>query len=189
MRADPEQTETGIGRRLLVVAAAARVVLLFLPGHPIDVAAFQAWALRLGEVGPLRFYGPDVFADYTPGYLLVLWPLGHLIRLLPAAGPPLVKAIPAAADFAVAALLAQLGGEHGRRTAAWYLLNPAVLFVGAFWGQAESVAIAWILAGWLALTRGQMAWAGALLGFGLLTKPQYAAVLPVALIWMVRVGR
>jgi Gpi18-like mannosyltransferase len=171
------------------VAIGVRVLLVFLPGHPIDVGTFQAWAVRLAEVGPLRFYFPDVFADYTPGYLLILWPLGHLIRLLPDAGPVLVKAIPAAADFAVAGLLAQLGGEHGRRAAIWYLLNPAVLFVGALWGQAESVAVAWILAGWLAMTRGQMAWAGALIGFGVLTKPQYAAVLPLALLWMLRVER
>jgi Gpi18-like mannosyltransferase len=171
------------------VAVAARLLLLFLPGHPIDVAAFQAWAIRMAEVGPLGFYDPDVFADYMPAYLLILWPVGYLVGLWPDAGPVLVKAIPAAADFAVAGLLAQLGGEHGRRAAIWYLLNPAVLFVGALWGQVESVAVAWILAGWLAMTRGQMAWAGALIGFGVLTKPQYAAVLPLALLWMLRVER
>jgi Gpi18-like mannosyltransferase len=34
-----------------------------------------------------------------------------------------------------------------------------------------------------------MAWAGALIGFGVLTKPQYAAVLPMALLWTLRVEK
>ncbi len=151
----------------------------------MDVAAFQAWAVRLSQVGPGRFYAPDVFVDYTPGYLLVLWPLGFLIRLLPAAGPILVKLPPALADFVVAGWLLRLGGP---RAARWYLWNPAVLLIGALWGQAESVAMAWVLGGWWALQAGRTPLGGALLGFGVLTKPQYLLVLPVLVLWAVRSG-
>ncbi|MCL6499152.1 MAG: hypothetical protein K6U07_03890 [Firmicutes bacterium] len=112
-------------------AAAARGVLVWVPGHPADLAAFHAWALRLAEVGPWRFYAPGLFADYLPGYLALLWPVGVLVRAWPAAAGPLLKAIPASADFAVAALLWRLGGTRGQAAALAYLLNPAVLLAGA----------------------------------------------------------
>ena len=149
------------------------------------MATFQAWAVRMAQTGPLRFYAPDTFVDYTPGYLLVLWPVGILIRLVPQAGPVLVKLPPAVADFAVAGLLARLGGPGA---ASWYLWNPAVLCIGALWGQAESVAMAWLLGGWWALQNRKAGLAGALLGFGILTKPQYALVLPLMGLWGVRSG-
>lgn len=152
----------------------------------MDVATFQSWALRMARTGPFHFYTPDTFVDYLPGYLLVLWPLGVLMRLAPQAGPVLVKLPPALADFAVAGALARLGGP---RAAWWYLWNPAVLCIGALWGQAESVAMAWILWGWWALQNRQLVLGGVLLGFGVLTKPQYALVLPVIALWAVRAGR
>lgn len=175
----------GTGRVWLWMAILVRGALLLLPGHSVDVAAFQAWALRLAQVGPLRFYASVGFVDYTPGYLLVLWPVGELIRLLPVAGPALVKLPPALADFAVAALVARLGGA---RAASWYVWNPAVLLAGALWGQAESVAVAWLLAGWWGLVRGRVLVAAALFGVAGLTKPQYAPGLLLAALWAVRAG-
>jgi dolichyl-phosphate-mannose-protein mannosyltransferase len=169
----------------LWMAILVRTALLLLPGHPVDVGTFQAWALRLAEVGPTRFYASVGFVDYTPGYLLVLWPIGRLIRLFPMAGPALAKLPPLLADFAVAALLARLGGA---RAARWYLWNPAVLVAGALWGQAESVAMAWLLGGWWMLVQGRILEAAALFGFAGLTKPQYAPGLLLAAVWAARAG-
>lgn len=163
------------------LAALVRAALLAVPGHAADLASFHAWAVRLVERSPWRFYGPDVFVDYLPGYLLVLWPVGGLLRAFPGLGAPALKAVPAAADFAVAWLLYRLGGPRGRKAALAYLWNPAVLLVGAWWGQAESVALAWLLAGVWAWQRGRPGWAGFLFGLGALTKPQYA--LPGLVLW------
>ncbi len=163
-------------------AAAVRAALLWAPGHPADLAAFHAWALRLAEVGPWRFYAPGLFADYLPGYLTLLWPLGFLVRAWPSAAGQLVKAVPAAADFAVAALLWRLGGARGQVAALAYLLHPAVLLAGAWWGQAESVSVAWLLGGAVALHGGRPGWAGVLFGWAALTKPQYAAAGAVLLL-------
>ncbi|MDR7393571.1 MAG: hypothetical protein QN196_03415 [Armatimonadota bacterium] len=167
-------------------AAAARAALLWAPGHPADLAAFHAWALRLAEVGPWRFYAPGQFADYLPGYLALLWPLGFLVHAWPGAAGPLLKAVPASADFAVAALLWRLGGTRGQAAAAAYLWNPAVLLAGAWWGQAESVSVAWLLGGAVALHRGNPGWAGVLFGWAALTKPQYAAAGTLLLLSLVR---
>lgn len=151
-----------------------RLVLVAVPGHPVDVAAFTAWALRLAEVGPWGFYRSGGFVDYLPGYLLVLWPVGVLGRQFPALTVAAVKAVPALADFAVAALLRRLGNGGGRKAAMAYLLNPAVLAAGVGWGQAEPVAVGWLLASVWAWRQGWFGWSGVWFALAALTKPQYA---------------
>lgn len=155
-------------------AGAVRLALLWVPGHTVDVAAFTAWAVRLAEVGPPGFYRPGVFVDYLPGYLLVLWPVGLLARAIPHLAPVWVKLPPAAADLAVAYLLWRLGGPRRTLAALAYLWNPAVLLAGPWWGQVESVAVAWTLGSALAWWEGRPGWAGVLFALGALTKPQYA---------------
>lgn len=152
-----------------------RVALLWVPGHAVDLAAFHGWSLRLAEVGPRAFYAPGVFVDYLPGYLLVLWPLGLLVRSFPFLTPEVLKLPPAVADFAVAYLLWRLGGPRAGLAAVAYLWNPAVLLAGPWWGQAESVAVAWLVGSAWAWQNGRPGWAGLLLALGALTKPQYAA--------------
>lgn len=151
-----------------------RVVLVALPGHPVDVAAFTAWAVRLAEVGPWGLYRSGLFVDYLPGYLLVLWPVGVLGRQFPAAAAAAVKAVPGLADFVVAALLERLGNGGGRKAAVAYLVNPAVLAVGAWWGQAEPVVVGWLLASVWAWRQGWSGWSGVWFALAALTKPQYA---------------
>ncbi len=156
-------------------AGVVRLVLLWVPGHAVDLAAFHAWALRLAEIGPRAFYAPGVFVDYLPGYLLLLWPLGLLVRSFPHLAPEVLKLPPAVADFAVAYWLRRLGGLRGGLAAVAYLWNPAVLLAGPWWGQAESVAVAWLVGSAWAWQNGRPGWAGLLLALGALTKPQYAA--------------
>lgn len=165
------------GFQVAVWAAAGvvRVALLWVPGHAVDLAAFHGWSLRLAEVGPRAFYAPGVFVDYLPGYLLVLWPLGLLVRSFPFLTPEVLKLPPAVADFAVAYLLWRLGGPRAGLAAVAYLWNPAVLLAGPWWGQAESVAVAWLVGSAWAWQNGRPGWAGLLLALGALTKPQYAA--------------
>ncbi len=175
----PGADASGRGSSALLVglwigAGVVRLALLWMPGHAVDLAAFQHWALRLAEGGPLRFYTSGLFADYLPGYLLVLWPLGELLRTSPQLAPEVLKLPPAAADFVVAMLLARLGGPRGQCAAVSYLWNPAVLLAGPWWGQVEAVAMAWFLGSAWAWRRGRPGWAGVLFGLGSLTKPQYA---------------
>ncbi len=167
-------------------AVLVRLGLLWVPGHPTDLATFSAWATRLAEHGPWRFYTPGQFADYLPGYLLLLWPTGLSLRAWPHLGPVALKALPAAADLAVGWLLARLCGPAGRKAAGAYLLNPAVLVAGAGWGQAESVAVAWLLASAVAWQEGRPGWCGVWFALGCLTKPQYALAGGVLLLGLLR---
>src|SRR5437762_14251058 len=81
--------------RLLVAGAIALGVVIRLlavraQGFPTDVGTFEAWAERLAEIGPGRFYEPGYFSDYPPAFLYVLWLPGA-----PFAGEPLPLAVPA----------------------------------------------------------------------------------------------
>ena len=50
-------------------------------GFGPDTACFAAWADRIFTLGPGGFYSPDVFTDYPPGYMYVLWFVGAVRSL------------------------------------------------------------------------------------------------------------
>ena len=50
--------------------------------YAYDQNCFFSWALRIAQDGPGNFYAPDYFADYPPGYMLVLGLVGKLMGLL-----------------------------------------------------------------------------------------------------------
>ncbi len=176
---------------LLVGAAVLRAVIMPYGGFPTDIGTFKGWANALAERGPAAFYGGG-FADYLPGYLYVLWVIGELHARLRFSDQALLFAIklPAAvADLLGAALLYRLASRWtSPRTAllvaGLYLFHPALVFTGAYWGQADSVgATAALGAATLFLDGHPLAWTLAALAF--LVKPQtgpLAAVLGVALI-------
>src|SRR3954452_23642774 len=72
--------------QLLVAALVFRIfcsdVLLPNEGLGSDLRLFENWALTLAQHGPGGFYASAGFADYTPGYLWVLWPMGLLSQAI-----------------------------------------------------------------------------------------------------------
>src|SRR2546427_1106603 len=127
--------------RLLVAGVIAIGVVIRLlgvraQGFTTDVGTFQAWAERLAQIGPGRFYEPGYFSDYPPAFLYVLWLLGAMfdgefLRLA-------VKAISIPADIAIAILAARLvwrtaGRTAGIAAAALWSLQPGAIFAGPHW--------------------------------------------------------
>ena len=54
---------------LLIIAVLIRLFLNRLPSFEIDMNAWLAWALRMKELGPGKFYSDTVWTQYTPLYL------------------------------------------------------------------------------------------------------------------------
>ena len=50
------------------------------PGSAADLGLFNYWADTLAKHGPWGFYARASYADYTPGYLYALWPVGRRRR-------------------------------------------------------------------------------------------------------------
>ena len=67
---------------LLAVAFALRAVLAMrVRGYYTDVNCFTAWSEHIFSVGAAKFYNSDVWCDYPPGYMLMLWPVAALRSL------------------------------------------------------------------------------------------------------------
>jgi dolichyl-phosphate-mannose--protein O-mannosyl transferase len=195
---------------LIAILAAGFVVrLLLLPslGFHNDIAAFEAWTLTLQDNPPWQFYAKTSFADYSPGYFIVLWAisgiytvLGHL-HLINTNDPSyfalrlLVKVPALVMDLVDAALIYAIVRRYAREAvalgaAALFALNPATIYVSAYWGQIDSVSWGFVLlALWLALRSSdeprkltaRLVWAWLAIAFSILIKPQGTLVAVVLL--------
>jgi predicted membrane-bound dolichyl-phosphate-mannose-protein mannosyltransferase len=160
---------------LILVGVLLRLVVLRSQGFTSDVSTFQAWAERLAQLGPMRFYEPGYFSDYPPGYLYVLWLLGavfdgELLRLA-------VKATSIPADILIALMSASVVWRAGRRhavlAAGLWMLSPGPIFAGPFWGQVDAVGTVPFMAALIFAGRGRWAAAGLLAGVAAMVKPQF----------------
>ena len=65
---------------LLLAGLALRLIIAYVlfpgSGFKTDISSFTSWALTLAHYGPPGFYANAGFADYTPGYLWILWLVG-----------------------------------------------------------------------------------------------------------------
>src|SRR4051794_30570904 len=155
--------ETPLGLATMFgVALVVRLLIAPYFGFYGDLRLFRLWAVRLGEIGTHRFYADGQLADYPPGYLYVLW---LTAKISAAPGYLLLKLPTIAADLA----LAWVAGVFASRLApaplkerwpvralvvAGVLFNPAVLAVGAGWGQVDSVPALFVLTSLLLLFTG-----------------------------------
>lgn len=187
------ETPAGLAT-MFVLGLVVRLVMAPYLGFHGDLRLFQEWATRLNQVGTHHFYSPSVFADYPPGYLYVLSVIGKI-----SATPSylLLKLPTIVADLG----LAWVAGTFATRlvpegiarrvpvralVAATVLFNPAVLALGAGWGQIDSIPAFFVLWSLLLLFTGSKTLQRELASFVLFAiaiaiKPQAGFVLPVML--------
>ncbi len=133
---------------ILITGFVLRVIcgLLFYGyGGDIDYG-FKPWALDLADNGSFGFY-ERMDADYTPGYLYVLWILGGLIKLFNASGigAAFIIKIPALiCDLVSVYLIYKILNKHASERVAlicalFYAVIPVILTNSAVWGQMDSV--------------------------------------------------
>lgn len=148
-----------------------RLVLLFLTGFAIrvwiapfvgfygDLGGMRGWIDLLHQVGPHRFYETNVFVDYPPGYVYILWFMGTVV---PDPGRALLKLPALAGDLVLAWLAgtfaARLAPESLRErwpvrtlVAASVLFNPAIIALSAVWGQVDAVPVCFMVGALLVL--------------------------------------
>ncbi|HEV8574338.1 MAG TPA: hypothetical protein VGR43_06475 [Dehalococcoidia bacterium] len=181
---------------ILLVLAAGLVIRLMLasfPGFGVDVGTFQAWSGAMAANGPWDFYDTDFFTDYAPGYLYVLWLIGELHERFTFTNGQyeyILKLPSIAADLASAYLLYRFldGQKQGVRVGAalGYLLFPATLFVGAVWGQVDSLLAFFLLLSVHFIGRGRPLPGAVAYTVGFLVKPQAIAALPFLAFWVLR---
>jgi len=192
---------------ILFAGLVVRILLLPSLGFHNDVSAFEAWTLTLKDNPPWQFYAKTSFADYPPGYFIVLWGIAgiystlahlHLISLNDSsyfALRILVKLPALAMDLVDAVLIYALVKRYASEAvalgaAALFALNPATIYVSAYWGQVDSVSWCFVLlALWLSVRSSdepakltaRLVWAWLAIAFSILIKPQGALVAVVLL--------
>ncbi len=174
------------GALILRLAAAA-----LSKGFGTDTACFAAWADRIFTVGPGEFYSSEVFTDYPPGYMYVLWILGAVRSLFSmeyysVAHLILLKLPAIACDMACGFLLLHESRKKCTDFQSFflclaYLLNPVVLLNSSIWGQVDAVFTLALAFMCLSLIRGKTIPAYIAFGIGVLIKPQTLIFAPVLL--------
>ena len=152
--------------------------------YTYDQNCFFAWALKIAQDGPQNFYAPDYFADYPPGYMLVLGLVGKLMGLLhlnftQAAAWLLMSLVPILCAGGLVWAVWHIGLEAGNgderwanRAAGFAAFGPSLMYCTGVWMQIdEVVCFLMVLALWR-LSRGRF-WQGCLwYGVALAVKPQ-----------------
>ena len=183
---------------LLVAGFVIRLLFIGNEGFKTDVDTFEAWAGMLATHGFANFYTSGGFADYPPGYLYILGFVGWLWHALFNGNYTVLKVLvklPAVlADLGIGVLVFGIVRRFANErlalaASAFYLLNPAVVYNSAAWGQVDSVAGGLALFAIYCLVRsddrvetrvsGWIVGAWLLIGYSLLIKPQAAVLLPL----------
>ncbi len=158
-------------------------------GFDNDTACFAAWADRIFQVGAREFYSPDVFTDYPPGYMYLLYPIGALRSLLNieyySTTHLILLRLPAIlCDLGCGILLYNQARKQLQPKAALifsglYLLNPAIILNSSIWGQVDSVFTLLLMVLCLSLTKGRLFPAFLSFCLGIFIKPQMLIFAPV----------
>jgi Gpi18-like mannosyltransferase len=186
-------TPTGLAA-MFALAFIVRLLIAPHVGFYGDLRLFRTWTGQLADVGTRHFYVPGQFQDYPPGYLYVLW-LTSKISAAP--GYTLLKLPTILADLGLAWVAGTLASRIAPSSlkerwpvralvAGGVLFNPAVIALGAGWGQVDAVPAAFVLTSLLLLFTGPKSLereVGAFLLFAVAVamKPQSGFVLPVML--------
>ena len=177
---------------ILIAILAVKMICAAYFKYEVDIGSYAAWALKLAEEGPARFYAPGYFADYPPGYMYVLWGVGLLSKLFGIVWTSklflvLLKLPAMLADLAVARVLFARLRPYGQRNA-WlvalaFALNPALVVDSAVWGQTDSILALLVLFAFLAQGERQFELAWVYAALAVLTKPQALLLVPLLPLW------
>lgn len=164
----------------------------FYHGFDTDIACFGAWSERIVEVGPSSFYAADVFTDYPPGYMYILYVIGAIrkffhIPYLSGMHLVLLKLPSVISDLLCGYFIYKTAGK--KVSPKWtffltaiYLFNPVIILNSSLWGQVDSVFTFTLVLMCLYLINGKMLPAYIVYGCGVLLKPQMIVFTPLLLI-------
>ncbi len=195
-----DASRRGIGRQILAVVAIGLVFRLIMAygieglrgsGFDADLGLFRYWATTLAQYGPPGFYANASYADYTPGYLYALWPVGIVGQWLGGVGD-LIK-LPAIITDVVLGLVVyrlarDLGVTERRATLAGavVIVNPITWFDSVVWGQVDSFGTVFLLLAIRELWKDRTERAAILSVVAALVKPQLAILVPIIAVVTIR---
>ncbi len=187
---------------ILFVLAAALLLRIIVSGsirgHGVDIGCFSAWSNMIFDKGINEFYSycraNNVFVDYPPGYMYLLYIVGAVKKLLEISADTkpyyiLLKMPAVLADIAAAYVLYRFAKDKISNTGAivvamLYAFNPFTYLNSAAWGQVDSVFALFALLSFVFLYEDKPEWSAGAFAISLLVKPQALIFFPVY-IWFI----
>lgn len=160
------------------------------------MASWKAWTNRLLEVGIPNFYSPDIFADYFPGYLYLLYILGKIFSLI---SPQYIntsifeftlKNITGIFDI-LTSIFIYLLIKKGSATrwailgAFIYLCSPQIIFNSLVWGQVDSIPTFLIVFSLYFLKLQRWYMSSFIYALAVLVKPQSLIISPLLFLFYI----
>lgn len=181
---------------IVVLAFVVRIAFA-LSGYSFsyDISCFKAWSDYTVTYGFNDLYWQELFLDYPPGYMYVLFILRNIASFF---GIPLnsdlytmVIKLPAIiVDFGCAFLLYKIAKENlsegfSRFLVAVFLLCPAVVYNSSVWGQIDSFFVFFIALAIYFAYKNKTAFAAVSYAYALLIKPQALLFGPIFLFYII----
>ena len=177
---------------LLLIGFFIRILAsLLYPGHTTDMACFNAWSDFLKSEGFSSFYTTDMFADYPPGYMYILYIIGFIKSFFNENSIltyTILKLPAILADLLCALCIYNISKRNSDikyLITSFFLFNPAVILNSSVWGQVDSVFTLFVLLMLIAILEEHMILSYFIFAFAIFLKPQalfYAPVLIFAII-------
>jgi Gpi18-like mannosyltransferase len=178
---------------VLLAGLVVRLALAGIDGFGVDMGTFQSWSMRLADAHPWNFYSEDFFTDYAPGYMYILWLIGEIHQVVgftPEQYEYVLKLPAIVADLASAYLIYLMLKDKDSwvrvGAAALYLFLPITLFIGALWGQVDSILAFFLLLSVYYIGKDKPVAGAVAFTIGFLIKPQAVAALPFLAFWILR---
>ncbi len=178
---------------LLILAGAVRSFFISLPAFKIDMDAWVAWAYRLAELGVHQFYSTQVWTNYTPGYLYILYILGIFNSLLALNQQTVIlfiKLISIAFELGLAFMLYAKFKEISQKQKliliCFLLFNPSLIFNSTVWGQIDGILSFFLILAVYYLQNSRHQKSSLSYAYAFLIKPQSIAIAPLYLIELMK---
>lgn len=151
------KSKFNINLLIIIFVILLRLALSLLPSFEYDESAYRVWSARLVEKGPSQFYSAQFFTNNPLGGLYTFWFMGVLKSIfLPnlsyySKGFDLLLKFPAnIADIASGFIIYLLVKKKLSRSWAiagflMYVINPAIIFNSAVWGQYDGLSTLFLL--------------------------------------------
>lgn len=177
---------------LLAIAFVFRLLVsTYLEGHTTDIHCFKSWSLRLADVGPSNFYSPDYFADYPPGYMLILYIIGTASKIFGFEASSdiftmLVKLPSIIADILLGLIIYRHTKQAQTKKSAITLMilvifGPPIVINSTFWGQIDSFFTLFLVLSLISVYKEKYYMGAFLYTICALIKPQAFIFAPVYL--------
>ena len=181
----------------IILALSLLFRLLFattIEGYPNDIACFKGWAIAAANRGLLDFYHLDMFRDYPPGYMYVLYAIGLIQKIFglnyqSSAFLIFIKLPSILSDILCAFLIYRLSSrfiskKHSALLGILYAFNPMVFFNSTFYGQVDSFFTLFIFLMIYFFTQKRFVLSAIFFSVSVAVKPQGLIFSPICLFFI-----